>query len=130
MCDGSDSLQTGAVPKTEHNEGTDPKTELKKLNTALLLVCWSVSLLFCQVSLLAGILDSGPRLGLSALEGFVLRFFQRKGDVPRTDHFFDRYSFTKLDCGMLWQPGYAVLGTRFSVKQFLVLLATLGGRSH
>ena len=54
MCDGSDSLHTGAVPKTEHNEGADPKTELKKLNTALLLVCWSVSLLFCRVSYFCG----------------------------------------------------------------------------
>ena len=42
MCDGSDSLHTGDVPKTEHNDGADPKTELeKKLNADLLLVCWS-----------------------------------------------------------------------------------------
>ena len=54
VCDGSDSLHTGVVPKTEHNEGADPKTELKKLNTALLLVCWSVSLLFRRVSFLVG----------------------------------------------------------------------------
>ena len=55
VCGGSDSLHTGAVPKTEHNEGADPKTELKILNTALLLVCWSVSLLFRRVSFLVGL---------------------------------------------------------------------------
>ena len=105
VCDGSDSLHTGAVPKTEHNEGADPKTELKKLNTALLLVCWSVSLLFCRVSFLVRVLPLGPRLCLSAM-GFRDAFFQRKGDDPRTT--FGRYSFTKLDCGVLWQLGYAV----------------------
>ena len=73
-------------PKTEHTEGADPKTELKKLNTALRLVCWSVSLLFCRVSFLVGVLPLGPRLCLSAM-GFRDAFFQRKGDDPRTDHF-------------------------------------------
>ena len=79
-CGGSDSFHTGAVPKTEHNEGTDPKTELKKLNTALLLVCWSVSLHFCSVSFLVGFCACLPWVS-------VMRFFQRKGDDPRTDHF-------------------------------------------
>ena len=86
VCGGSDSLHTGAVPKTEHNEGAVQKTELKKVIAALLLVCWSVSLLFCRVSFLVGVLPLGPRLCLSAM-GFRDAFFQRKGDDPRTDHF-------------------------------------------
>ena len=76
-----------------------------------------------------GALPLGPRLCLSALEGFRDAFYPEEGTTPEPI-IFGRYSLTKLDCGMLWQPGYAVLGTRFSVKQFLVLLATLGGRSH
>ena len=128
VCGGSDSLHTGAVPKTEHNEGADPKTELKKLNAALLLVCWSVSLLFCRVSFLVGVLPLGPRLCSSAMVS-VMRFSRGRTTTPEPIT-FGRYSFTKLDCVMLWQPGYAVLGTRFSVKRFLVLLATLDGRSH
>ena len=70
MCDGSDPLHTGAVSKTEHNEGADPKTELKKLNIALRLVCWYVSLLFCRVSFLVGRLASRSSLVLVCLGGF------------------------------------------------------------
>ena len=56
------------------------------MNTALLLVCWSVSLLFRRVSFVVGLLPLGPRLCLSAM-GFRRAFFQMKGDDPRTDHF-------------------------------------------
>ena len=57
-----------------------------------------------------------------------MRFSRGRATTPEPIT-FGRYSLTKLDCGMLWQPSYAVLFTRFSVKQFLVLLATLGGTS-
>ena len=88
VCDGSDSLRKGAVPKTEHNEGADPKIELIKLNTALRLVCWSVSFRFCRVSFLVGRFASRSCLCFSAFEGFRDAFFQRNGDDPRTDHFW------------------------------------------
>ena len=88
VCDGSDSLRKGTVPKTAHNEGADPRTELEKVKH-----CFAARLLVGVLPLLSGLpscggsLLLGPRLGLSALEGSVLRFFQEKGEVPRTDHF-------------------------------------------
>ena len=75
---GSDSRKVFAVgvipfarapaPRPAHNKGADPKkTELKKLNSALLLVCWSVSFLFCRVSPLVGRLASGSSFVLVCL---------------------------------------------------------------
>ena len=68
VCGGSDSLRKGTGTETAHNKGADPKkTELKKLNSALLLVCWSVSFLFCRVSPLVGRLASGSSFVLVCL---------------------------------------------------------------
>ena len=97
-------------PRRAHNEGADPKNRAGKFEhyfAARLLVSPPF---FRRVSFLVGVLPLGPRLC-----------------EPIT---FGRYSFTKLDCGMLRQPCCAVLSTLFSVKQFLVLLATMDGRSH
>ena len=52
---------------------------LKRLNSALLLVCWSV---FCRVSFLVGVLPLGPRLCLSAM-GFRDAFFPEEGRRPQ-----------------------------------------------
>ena len=107
MCDGSDPLHTGAVPKTEHNEGVDPKTELKKLNTALRLVCWYVSLLFCRVSFLVGRLASRSSFVLVCFGGFPRCVFSRGRAATPEPITFGRYSLTYVMAAGLRSIGYA-----------------------
>ena len=54
VCDGSDSLRKGTVPKTAHNEGADPKTELEKVEH-----CFAARLLVGLLPLLSGLLSCG-----------------------------------------------------------------------
>ena len=63
-------------PRPRTTRAPTQKPSWQKLHTALLLVCWLVSFLFCRGSFLVGVLPLGPRLCLSAL-GFRGAFFPR-----------------------------------------------------
>ena len=96
--------------------GADPKNRAgKKLNTALVLLCWSVSFLFCRVSFFCG----APCLWVLICGclpwRFRVAFSQKKGDVPRNDHVWAGTPLPSYDCGTTWQPGYAVLGVTSSL---------------
>ena len=75
-------------PRRRTTRAPTQKPSWKKLNTALQLVCWSVSFLFCRVSLLAGLLASRSSFGLVCLGGFRVAFFPGEGRRPQNRPFF------------------------------------------
>ena len=103
VCDGSDPIHTGAVPKTEHNEGADPKNRAEKVEH-----CFAARLLVCLPPLLSGLLSCGAPC-LSVLVGAclswrvsVMRFSRGRATTPEPIT-FGKYSLTKLDSLCYWQ---------------------------
>ena len=138
VCNGTDSLHTGVVPKTAHNKLLTPKKNRtgNQSSAALVLLCR-----FCSpvppAVLLAGVVFgacvlvcsvSGLWFFSSSLAPFwrgallcclrpprlvLLRwgcFFLRDGDDPRTDHAVQVLPSQVTAVVRRWVAGYAVLG--------------------
>ena len=105
----------GRRPGPRTTRAPTQKPSREKLNTALVLLCWSVSSLFCRVSFLVGAPCLWVLVCGCLLWGFHGAFFPKEGRRPQNLSRLAGIPWASYDCGTTRQPSHAVLGTKSSL---------------